>query len=101
MQDFGLISFFIWLLTIELLSFAALPYVSWMAPNAPDRGYGFSKVCGVFLFSGVCWLLTLAGLATQGNSIIYFAFVVFLILGYRGYRPGLLSRAEFAALLSK
>lgn len=101
MQDFGLISFFIWLLTIELLSFAALPYVSWMAPNAPDRGYGFSKVCGVFIFSGVCWLLTLAGLATQGNSIIYFAFVVFLILGYRGYRPGLLSRAEFAALLSK
>ncbi len=101
MQDFGLISFFLWLLTIELLSFAVLPYLAWMAPNAPDRGYGFSKVCGVFAFSGICWLLTLAGLATDGNGIIYLTFVLLLIAGYRGYRPGLLSRADFTALLHK
>ena len=101
MQDLGLISFLIWLATLEALSFAVLPYIAWMAPNAPDRGYGFSKVCGVFVFSGLCWLLTLGGLATEGNRIIYVTFIAMLYAGYRGYRAKLLSKDDLRELLRR
>ena len=72
-----------------------------MAPNAPDRGYGFSKVCGVFVFSGLCWLLTLGGLATEGNRIIYVTFIAMLYAGYRGYRAKLLSKDDLRELLRR
>ncbi len=99
MQDFGLIGFFLWLVTLEVISFAVLPYIAWMAPNAPDRGYGFSKVCGVFIFSGTCWLLTLAGLVQDGNRLIYLTFVGLILLGIHGYRSQLITRGELNRLL--
>ena len=94
MQNLGLLDLLLWLLVLEVLSFAVLPYIAWMAPKAPDRGYGLSKVCGVFVFSGLCWLLTLWGLAGEGNSIIILTFVVLIFAGYIGYARGLLSTRE-------
>lgn len=88
-------------MTLELLSFAVLPYLAWMAPNAPDRGYGFSKVCGVFVFSGLCWLLTLAGLVQPGNGAIYLTFLLVMLAGYSGYRGGLLKLEELRALMRR
>jgi len=100
-QNLGLLDLLLWLLVLEVLSFAVLPYIAWMAPKAPDRGYGLSKVCGVFVFSGLCWLLTLWGLAGEGNSIIILTFVLLIFAGYIGYARGLISKRELRELLSR
>ncbi|MEI6518333.1 MAG: hypothetical protein WCN89_06535, partial [bacterium] len=100
-QNLGLLDLLLWLLMLEVLSFAVLPYIAWMAPKAPDRGYGLSKVCGVFVFSGLCWLLTLWGLAGEGNSIIILTFVLLIFAGSIGYARGLISKRELRELLSR
>jgi YYY domain-containing protein len=81
----GFFDLIVWLLVLELMSFAVLPYLAWMAPNAPDKGYAFSKVCGLFVFGLLCWLPVTLGLleATPTMTMVVFAGV--LLLGHRGY----------------
>jgi len=47
----------IWFLTHQALSFIALPYIALLLPQSPDRGYGLSKVFGLWLFGFLFWIL--------------------------------------------
>jgi YYY domain-containing protein len=82
-----------------VLSFAALPFIAWMCPRTPDRGYGLSKVLGVFLFATLVWLCSLAGLTADNNRLVIAIFIALIFLGFRGYRSGWLSVEELKTLL--
>ena len=100
MQLLGFVDLFIWLIVLQLLSFAVLPFLAWMAPGAPDRGYALSKLTGFFVFSGACWVATVCGLATENNLIIKLIFVAVIAAGWWGYKR-LFPVEELKALLSK
>jgi len=98
---YGLPHLVLWVVVIQLLAFSVLPYVAWMCPKAPDRGYGWSKILGVLAFSGSAWLCTLCGLTSNNNLLITLLFAVLLFLGYRGYRSRWLSRQELGTILKE
>jgi len=97
----GLFELVYWLAAVQVLAFAVLPYVAWICPQAPDRGYGISKVLGVFAFAAITWLCALAGLSNDNNFLVYATFLVFLLVGFRGYRSGWLSVAELRQLFKQ
>lgn len=99
MNMYGLPHLVLWVVVVQLLAFAVLPYVAWMCPKAPDRGYGWSKILGVFVFSGTAWLCALCGLTSSNNLLITLIFAAILYLGYRGYRSQWLSRQDLALIL--
>jgi YYY domain-containing protein len=98
-NTFGCFELLVWLAVVQVLAFSVLPFVAWMCPRAADRGYGLSKVLGVFLFSALVWLCSLAGLTTDSNRLVIVVFVGVLVLGYRGYRSGWLPIHEARALV--
>jgi YYY domain-containing protein len=100
-QLLGLFDLIVWLLVLELLAFSALPFLAWMAPNAPDRGYSLSKVTGLFLFAATCWVLSVCGLSMEGGLLIKTVFALILMSGVWGYRAGLLSVSELRELLTR
>ncbi len=101
MNTYGLPQLVLWVIVVQLLAFAVLPYLAWMCPKAPDRGYGWSKILGVFTFSGAAWLCSLCGLTAENNLLITAIFALLLYLGYRGYRASWLSRQELSAILKE
>lgn len=100
MDSLGFFDLIIWLIVIQSLSFAVLPFTAWIAPNAPDKGYSLSKVTGFFLFASTCWVLTVCGLITESEFVIKVVYVAILALGWWGYRK-FLSVSELRALLKK
>ncbi len=101
MNTLGLLELVLWLVVVQVLSFSVLPFVAWMCPQAPDRGYGVSKVLGVFLFATLVWLSSLAGLTTDNNRLVFIIFAFVVLLGVRGYRSSWLSIADMRELLRK
>lgn len=101
MNTLGLLELVLWLVVVQVLSFSVLPFVAWMCPQAPDRGYGVSKVLGVFLFATLVWLSSLAGLTTDNNRLVFVIFAFVVLLGVRGYRSSWLSFADTRDLLRK
>lgn len=99
MDLFGLGSFVWWLLIIELFAFSILPYLAWMCPQAPDRGYGLSKLMGPFLFGGTLWLCTLCGISPEGRTLPAFLGLLLVLIGYRGYVSGIFSFAEAGKII--
>jgi YYY domain-containing protein len=97
----GLLELVLWLFVVQVLSFSVLPFVAWMCPQAPDRGYGLSKVLGVFLFAALVWLSSLAGLTTESNRLVFAIFLFIVLLGVRGYRSSWLSVTALRQLLRK
>lgn len=95
----GLFELLYWLVVVQVLSFAVLPYVAWICPHVPDRGYGISKVIGVFCFATLTWLCSLAGLTSDNNFLVYATFAVFVFVGFRGYRSGWLSTKALGDLV--
>lgn len=94
MPSMGFFDLIVWLFVLELMSFAVLPYLVWMAPNAPDKGYAFSKVCGLFAFGLLCWLPVTLGLLEATPTTTTVAFAGILLLGYRGYVSRRISLGE-------
>ncbi len=101
MNTTGILNFVLWLVVVQLLAFAVLPYIAWMSPKAPDRGYGWSKALGVFAFAGVSWLAALFGVTTDNNYLVTAIFIGFLCVGYRGYRSRWFSLGDLRTLLSQ
>lgn len=101
MNSLGLLDLIIWLLVVQSLSFAVLPFTAWIAPNAPDRGYSLSKLVGFFIFAATCWVLTVCGLVTPNESIIKAVYVAILALGWWGYRKQLVSTKELKATVRR
>jgi YYY domain-containing protein len=100
-NTYGLPQLVIWAVVVQLLAFAVLPYVAWMCPKAPDRGYGWSKILGVFVFSGSAWLCSLCGLTSSNNLLITVVFGLFMYLGYRGYRSRWISPQDLDVILKQ
>lgn len=50
-------SLLIWIVAVQLVSFIALPLIAASLPSLPDRGYGVSKLGGLFLVSALTWSL--------------------------------------------
>lgn len=101
-SSYGILELIYWLITVELLAFSALPYIAWLLPNAPDRGYGVSKLLGPFAFAATTWLISLAGLNTTNNNILLYAtFFSLIIVGIRGYSSGWFSFRELKELLNR
>jgi YYY domain-containing protein len=97
----GLFELVYWIATVQLLSFAALPYVAWICPQVPDRGYGISKVVGVFCFAALTWLCSLAGISNDNNFLVYASCAAFVLIGLRGYSSGWLPLPELVELLRR
>ncbi len=100
MDSLGFFDLIIWLIVIQSLSFAVLPFTAWIAPASPDRGYSLSKVTGFFLFASTCWILTVCGLITESESVIKVVYVAILALGWWGYKK-FFSVTELRALLKR
>lgn len=100
MDSLGFFDLIIWLIVIQSLSFAVLPFTAWIAPASPDRGYSLSKVTGFFLFASTCWILTVCGLITESESIIKVVYIAILALGWWGYKK-LFSVTELGTLLKR
>ncbi len=94
MPSMGFVDLIIWLLVLELISFAVLPYLVWMAPNAPDKGYAFSKVCGLFIFGVMCWLPVTLGIFSATPPFVMAIFTVILLLGWWRYQSRRVSCEE-------
>ncbi len=69
------LSVLLWYLLIQLLAFAAMPLKYSVFNNLRDKGYGFSKVLGIFLFTWINWMLVSAGIIKfyQVNLWVLFA----------------------------
>lgn len=51
------LSIFLWYALIQLLAFMTLPLSFTIFKNLKDKGYGLTKVAGVFLFAWINWML--------------------------------------------
>ena len=101
MQESGAFDLLVWLLVVELLSFAALPILLSIF-NAPrrstlgtshllhDAGYGASKVLGILLFGLITWLPAALGVVSINRAWVTFCFA--LLIG-----SGLLIWSSFSA----
>lgn len=101
MNSLGFLDFLLWLVVVQSLSFAVLPFTAWIAPKAPDRGYSLSKLVGFFLFAATCWVLTVCGLVTPNESIVKVVYFAILALGWWGYSSGFLSALELKQILRR
>lgn len=101
MNSLGFVDLIIWLIVVQSLSFAMLPFTAWIAPQAPDRGYSLSKVVGFFAFAATCWVLTVSGLVTANESIVKVVYFSILLLGWWGYRTKFLSVQELKGILRR
>ena len=80
----------IWLLVVELLSFAAVPLAYRLFKRLPDRGAAFSKVLGILLFGYALWLVGLAGLAPQSQATVWVLFLALAtVSGWLAWRKRL------------
>lgn len=80
------ISIFMWYLLVQLLSFMVLPLHFRILNNFADKGYGMSKIFGVFIFAWVNWIIVSCRIFKfyQINLILLFCiFLIFSIIIYK------------------
>ncbi len=73
------IQILVWLLILELLGLIFFPFCALIFKNLPDRGYGASKACGVFLFAVLVWLCGNLKIA-QSNAPALWCLLAILLL---------------------
>ncbi len=68
------VSIFIWYLLVQLLSFMVMPLHFKVLNNFADRGYGLSKISGIFIFAWINWIIVSSGIFRfyQINLVILF-----------------------------
>lgn len=86
----GCIDLVVWMLVLQLLGFSVLPLLMRLAPAAPDRGYALSKVCGLFIFGVVCWIVPVLTPLPATSLLVSAVFALMLLVGTWSYtRPDL------------
>ncbi|HVA88410.1 MAG TPA: DUF2298 domain-containing protein, partial [Chloroflexota bacterium] len=73
----------LWLVTIELLGVAGLPFAAVLFRSLPDRGYGLSKPLGILLVGFLnFWLGSVGGFANQPALLWLLALGIFAAGGF-------------------
>ncbi|HEY5475941.1 MAG TPA: glycosyltransferase family 39 protein, partial [Tepidiformaceae bacterium] len=70
-----------WLLFLEVASFAALPWVTWLCRALPDRGYGLAKVAGLISVVLPTWLLVAWGGPHFSGGLVWIVFAAVFVAG--------------------
>lgn len=70
-----------WLLWLEMVAFAALPWVSWLLRALPDRGYGLSKLLGFAAVALSTWLLVAWDAARFSGELVWAVYAGVLAAG--------------------
>ncbi len=78
------ISIFMWYLIVQIFAFLVFPLLNLSLKNLNDRGYGLSKITGIFLFAYINWILVSLNIIkfTQVNLSILFIILAVLSLYY-------------------
>ncbi len=85
MQTLGLVDAVVWFVVVEAIAFSVFPLLARAMPSAPDRGFGLSKVFGIFALGLPAWLIpTLFGV--PANQLLVTAiFGVLILSGFTQY----------------
>ncbi len=70
-----------WLIWIQAVAFASLPWVTVLCRAAPDRGYGLSKLLGLASVVLPVWLLVAWGATDFSGTLSWIVFAVVVALG--------------------
>ncbi len=70
-----------WWLALLLVGLLAYPLLFFPFRALPDRGYLFSKLCGVLLLAYLSWLLASLHLLAFSNISLWFGVIVLLLCG--------------------
>jgi YYY domain-containing protein len=86
----------VWLLTVELLAFSAVPLLWRLLPFTPDRGFGASKILALAFVAYVSWFVASLKLAPFERPLLLLSWLV-LVAG--AFAATWRSRARFRAWL--
>jgi YYY domain-containing protein len=84
-QTVGLSEAFVWFLVVEALGLASFPLLARALPSAPDRGFGLSKVFGLFAFGLAAWLIPTLSTFPADRLLATAIFGVLLLWGFTQY----------------
>ncbi len=83
------VSVFMWYVLIQILALLAMPLHFKVFAGLPDKGYGLSKVTGIFMFALVSWILVSLKIlpftqaALLGILAVISVFVIYIIMKER------------------
>ena len=83
-----------WYIIIQILAFSVLPLCFILFKNFKDKGFGLSKVLGIFLFAWINWILVSLNIWRfyQGNLLILFiGFIILGIILYKIFRESMVA----------
>ncbi len=81
-----MIQFLLWYFAISLLGLIAFPIVYRLLPFLADRGYSFSRIAGLLIWSYIFWILTSLGVLSNninGAFIGLLGIIVFSLFSIR------------------
>ncbi len=70
-----------WLVFIELLSFASLPWLTWVFGAMPDRGLGLAKLAGLISVVVPTWLIVAWGGSEFNAALVWAVYAAMLTAG--------------------
>ena len=80
-----------WLLAVELIGLAALPFIWWLLRPLPDRGILLARTAGLLLVAWVAWMLVSAGIMRYSAATVWLALLIVAIPSavvlWRQWRP--------------
>lgn len=74
-----MVSLFLWYLLISLIGLISFPIAFTSLPFLADRGYSFTRIIGLLIWSYLFWLLTSLGILSNGLTGALFALFVLVI----------------------
>jgi YYY domain-containing protein len=90
------LSVFIWYLLVQLLSFMAMPLHFKVLGNLRDKGYGLSKVTGIFIFAWINWMLVSFGMWKFYQVNLWILLAALGGLSFMAYRANAAQAMQFA-----
>jgi YYY domain-containing protein len=60
----------VWILSLQALAFGVFPLMARCFRSFPDRGYGLSKVFGLFALGSVSWFLSATGITAFSAGVV-------------------------------
>ena len=71
-----------WYVDLAILGLLTFPFVFRLFYALPDRGYAFSRILGLLLWSYVFWLLGSLGLLSNDIGGILFALIIVIVISF-------------------